>query len=207
LTQFGGLSAYNKAFQMFSSIPAELKLVIAGNYDLSMGREYWQGNRDDDDDPKEHSHAMKMWTGQRAAEVGITYLTEGASTHTLSNGANFTIYASPYTPEFCGWAFPYKHNQDRFNNSAQVGKGVQSIAKNPIPDFPGVDIMVTNGPPKGILDGYLQGHKGCDNLLRAVRRARPRMHCFGYSHEGYGTRLIAWDEMNGSDDISKAPLE
>jgi predicted phosphodiesterase len=40
LTQFGGLSAYNKAFQMFSSIPAELKLVIAGNHDLSMGREY-----------------------------------------------------------------------------------------------------------------------------------------------------------------------
>jgi Calcineurin-like phosphoesterase len=201
LTHRGGLSAYNKAFQMFSSIQAELKLVIAGNHDVSMDREYWQSHCYDDDNPKEHSLAMKMWTGQRAAEAGVTYLTEGISTHTLSNGAKFTIYASPYTPEFCGWAFAYERNQDRFNGAAQVTEGVASIAKTPIPDFPALDIMVTHGPPKGILDECLQGQKGCEKLLRAVCRARPRMHCFGHIHEGYGTRILAWDKLESNNSL------
>jgi hypothetical protein len=93
---------------MFSSSPAELRLVIAGNHDVSLDREYWQSHRYNDDDPKEHSRAMKMWMGQRAVEAGVTYLTQGTSTHTISKGAKITIYASPYTPEFCGWAFPYE---------------------------------------------------------------------------------------------------
>jgi Icc-related predicted phosphoesterase len=55
--------------------------------------------------------------------------------------------------------------------------------------------MMTHGPPKGILDECEQGNMGCENLLRAARRARPRLYCFGHIHEGYGSKLITWDTM------------
>ena len=199
LTQRGGLSAYKKALSMLGSIDAELKLVIAGNHDVSMDSEHYQSNLRFSDDPDEDHYAIKIWTGQLAAEAGVTHLTEGTYRFTLRNGATFTLYASPYTPEFCNWAFSYKHNEDRFNSPSQVAEGITSIAEHPIPDVPGIDIMMTHGPPKGILDECAAGHKGCDNLLRAVRRARPLLHCFGHIHEGYGTRLVAWDELEASD--------
>lgn len=35
---------------------------------------------------------------------------------------------------------------------------------------------------------------GCENLLRAVKRCRPRLHCFGHIHEGWGAQRINWAE-------------
>lgn len=40
LTRVGGLSAYKKALKMFEQFNAELKLVIAGNQDISLDGEY-----------------------------------------------------------------------------------------------------------------------------------------------------------------------
>jgi predicted phosphodiesterase len=40
LTQVGGASAYKEFLQMMAEIPAELKLVIAGNHDLDLDKEY-----------------------------------------------------------------------------------------------------------------------------------------------------------------------
>lgn len=201
LTQVGGLSMYKKALKMLGSIDAELKLVIAGNHDLSLDGKYWQthlykggegDDPEDDDDPLEHSHALNIMKGPLVAEVGVTYLEEGVHSFTLKTGARFSVYASPYTPESGDWAFPYKHNEDRFSSPDQVAKGCISTAENPIPSFPDIDIIMTHGPPKDIMDDCAQGHQGCENLLRAVRRAKPRLHCFGHIHEGYGVEIVAW---------------
>jgi predicted phosphodiesterase len=201
LTQVGGLSMYKKALKMLGSLDAELKLVIAGNHDISLDDKYWQthlykgvdgDNSEEDDDPAEHSHAMNIMKGPLAAESGVTYLEEGTHYFTLGNEARFSVYASPYTPEFCDWAFPYKRNEDRFSCPDQVAEGCTSIAENSIPRFPDIDIVMTHGLPKGTMDECAQDHKGCKNLLRAVRRARPRLHCFGHIHEGYGAEVVAW---------------
>jgi predicted phosphodiesterase len=40
LTQIGDLHAFKKCLEMMKSIPAELKLVIAGNHDLSLDKRY-----------------------------------------------------------------------------------------------------------------------------------------------------------------------
>jgi Icc-related predicted phosphoesterase len=53
-----------------------------------------------------------------------------------------------------------------------------------IPSDPPVDILITHGPPLGILDGG----KGCAALRRAVIRLRPRLHVFGHVHSAYGLR-------------------
>ena len=46
------------------------------------------------------------------------------------------------------------------------------------------DILITHGPPQGILDGG----QGCPALRRAVIRVKPRLHVFGHVHSAYGVR-------------------
>lgn len=192
LTHCGGSSSYKKALKLLGAIDAELKLVIAGNHDLDLDKEYWNTHLDEDDEPEDHSHAIEIMKGDLAAEAGVKYLEEGTYTFTLINGATFTVYASPYSPACGDWAFAYERDQDRFNGAHQVSDGVESIAKHAIPNFPNVDIVMTHGPPKGILDECPQGNVGCKNLLQALRRARPRMHCFGHIHEGNGVEVVEW---------------
>jgi predicted phosphohydrolase len=199
LTYRGGLNEYKECLRMLGKIDAELKLVIAGNHDLSLDKRWWEYHNEDSDDPKnpdnyEHEKAVEMWTGDLAKQAGVTYLTEGLNTFTLKNGAKFTIYTSPYQPEFCDWAFPYHRSEDRFNPADKVDEGFKCISENPIPDFPGVDIVMTHGPPRDILDWTSHGNAGCQNLIRAVSRARPRLYCFGHIHEAYGAKVIKWKE-------------
>lgn len=101
------------------------------------------------------------------------------------------IYSSPWQPEYYDWAFTYPREVDRFNPSPAV---VKDKAANPVPNHPDIDIMLTHGPPRGILDETNHGEKvGCDHLLRAVTRCKPRLHCFGHIHEGWGAGRMDWE--------------
>ncbi|KAH8805700.1 ser/Thr protein phosphatase family protein [Xylogone sp. PMI_703] len=206
LTMRGGADHYRDVIEMIGSLDAELKLVIAGNHDLDLDKDYWRDHNGPPTGPDEYDEAIAVMTGPDAIEKGINYLEEGLHTFTLKNGAKFTVYASPYQPEFCGFAFPYLRHQDRFNTPEQAAEGMTSIAENPVPDFPGVDIMMTHGPPRGILDKTFDGVRvGCDNLLRAAARARPRMYCFGHIHEGHGSSLVTWKSER--NDLYEKPVE
>lgn len=60
--------------------------------------------------------------------------------------------------------------------------------------------MMTHGPPFGILDATRTGEKvGCVHLLRAARRCKPRLHCFGHIHEGWGAQKLRWKEGDDLD--------
>ena len=194
LTGIGGLEELKQFVEMIGEIDAELKLVIAGNHDMTLDPNYWKGHMAAGFSEEKHKKALEIMTGPSAQAAGMSYLEEGLKTFTLKNGAKFTIYTSPYTPEFYDWGFPYFRNQDRFNDLHQVDKACTSIAVNPIPDHGMVDIVMTHGPPQYVLDACASGNVGCDNLLRAVSRCRPRLHCFGHIHEGHGARKISWTE-------------
>jgi len=196
LTHVGEVPSFKKALKMLRSIDAELKLVIAGNHDLELDRTYWEAHHEDyKGKPEDHHQAVRTMTGSPAAEAGVTYLNEGTHSFVLKSGAALRIYVSPYTPAFCDWAFAYAHNEDRFNAQHQVADGATSIARNPIPSD--VDIIMTHGPPKGILDWCPGGSVGCENLLQALRRVKPMLHCFGHIHEGNGIEKIDWREQDG----------
>ena len=47
---------------------------------------------------------------------------------------------------------------------------------------PETDVLVTHGPPAGVRDGGT----GSTSLAAAVRRVRPRIHCFGHVHDHRG---------------------
>ncbi|CAO2650940.1 Nn.00g092370.m01.CDS01 [Neocucurbitaria sp. VM-36] len=205
LTMVGHLHEYEQTLDMLESIDADLKLVIAGNHDISLDAEYYARKGPymharhgyDIELPKK---AMDFWKGERAHRAGVVYLEEGTHMFTLKNGAILRVFASPYQPEFCDWAFPYFRNQDRYNPSHQCTPLAVPIAENPIPDFPAVDVMMTHGPPMGVLDATTTGEEvGCEHLLRAARRCKPRLHCFGHIHEAWGAQRVTWKEGDELD--------
>ena len=163
------------------------------------------GPPDDDPDPEDHRKAVELMTGPLAREAGVTYLTEGTHSFTLSTGATFKIWVSPYTPEYGNWAFSYKHNEDRYNPPGKGLEGTKCIATNPIPDD--VDIVMTHGPPKGIRDYCDNGNVGCPNLLQAMKRVRPMIHCFGHVHEGSGIEVVNWWALEQKEVAEKKALE
>ncbi len=83
------------------------------------------------------------------------------------------FWGSPWQPEFCDWAF----NLPRGKLLAEVW--------SLIPDD--IDVLITHGPPYGILDQNDIGqHVGCLDLLEALDRVQPKLHIFGHIHESAG---------------------
>ncbi|KAN0095718.1 Metallo-dependent phosphatase [Hyaloscypha variabilis] len=199
LTSVGGVESYKALLELLGAIDAELKLVIAGNHDLDLDKTYFETHFDKDNDGVDgHKKAVEVMTGPLAKAAGVTYLEEGLHTFTLKNRATFTIYTSPYTPEFFDWGFAYKSDDDRFNLPQHIPLDFNFIGENTVPDFPGVDIMMTHGPPQFILDRNAKGENvGCKALSVATRRARPLLHCFGHIHEAYGMKEITWKDDGG----------
>jgi Icc-related predicted phosphoesterase len=86
------------------------------------------------------------------------------------------IYGAPWQPWFHDWAF-------------NLSRGDEIAAKwRKIPED--TDILVTHGPPKGILDLtlYTKERVGCEELLKRVKEVKPKIHAFGHIHEAYGVK-------------------
>lgn len=83
------------------------------------------------------------------------------------------FYGSPWQPRFYDWAF----NADRDKIHVHWEKIPQDT-----------DILITHGPPFGILDKVI-GQTiplGCESLLEHIERVKPIIHCFGHIHSGHG---------------------
>lgn len=135
----------------------------------------------------------------------MTYLDEGVHQISLPNGAVANVYASPYTPEFWDWAFPYQLNEDRFNRPEHSLEDAENVAVNPMPSrsegaASPIDIVMTHGPPWKRLDPTDRVEAvGCPHLLRALMRTRPALCCFGHIHEGWGAERVSWS--NGVEGV------
>lgn len=98
LTMIGHLHEYEKTLDMLGSIDADLKLVIAGNHDITLDEVYYarkgqyMHNRTRTGyDPSLPTKARDMWLGERAKAGGVTYLEEGVHSFTLKNGAKLRV--------------------------------------------------------------------------------------------------------------------
>ena len=84
------------------------------------------------------------------------------------------IYGAPWQPRFYDWAF-------NLNRGREMAEKWSLIDKN-------TDVLITHGPPFGILDETPAGDRaGCEELRKTIARIRPRAHIFGHIHHGYGT--------------------
>lgn len=128
------------------------------------------------------SHAHKVviagnhdWAFERTPALARSLLQHATYLEdTLVTVEGLRIWGSPWQPWFCDWAF-------------NLPRGPALAAKwAMIPE--GIDVLVTHGPPAGVLDRTSRGeHVGCEDLLAALQRVRPRAHVFGHIHEAYGT--------------------
>ncbi|KAI9721383.1 MAG: hypothetical protein M1828_005132 [Chrysothrix sp. TS-e1954] len=203
LTENGDLASLKTALTALGSIKAELKLVIAGNHDVVLDRGFFtaQGGR-----VEEYDEAIAFCKSTTLREQNVHYLEEGYHEFTLNSGAHLRIWATPHTPEYGISAFQYPSRQDRFNAlSSSTPEWAECVAtdRSIIPDQQRLDIVMSHGPPKYILDSTNDGNSGgCEHLRRAIAHARPQLHCFGHIHGAWGARRVAWTSQ-----LSKLELE
>jgi len=124
----------------------------------------------------------------------IIYLNDSG---TIIDGKN--IWGSPITPKFFNWAF-------NRNRGEAIRKHWEMIPQN-------TDLLITHGPPYGILDQVAnEQHVGCKDLLNTIKQLKPKVHVFGHIHESYGTtknlgiKFINASQVNESYDLINKPI-
>ena len=92
----------------------------------------------------------------------------------LTDVLGFSIYGSPWQPEFFGWAFNLPRDRSLLDKWRLIPEKV--------------DILITHGPPLGRGDLCAAGNRaGCHYLLQEIQeRIKPRFHIFGHIHEDPG---------------------
>ncbi|MCJ1338782.1 hypothetical protein MMC09_004071 [Bachmanniomyces sp. S44760] len=194
LTEESKLEEFRATIRLLMDIQAPLKLVIAGNHDFTLDSAAFKEKVAQARPQLDPSLVRKFYGDdgearqilEEARSAGIIFLDEGSHQFTLENGALLTVYASPYTPSLGDWGFQYHPNEGHDFD---------------IPN--GIDLVITHGPPRGIMDYTLESKQraGCPDLFAAVARARPRLHCFGHIHEGWGAKMVTWrDQLPPEDD-------
>lgn len=181
LTQHSKITEYQATIQLLKELNAPLKLVIAGNHDFTLDIPAFKKLINEAPDPLEPDLVRKEFGDygearqllEQAKDSGIIFLEEGAHHFTLNNGASLTVYASPYTLGG-NWGFQYHQGEA---HEFSIGDA---------------DVVITHGPPRGVMDLVDGQRKGCSSLFAAIARARPRLHCFGHIHEGWGAKLVSW---------------
>jgi len=139
--------------------PYEHRIVIAGNHDRII----------------EHDGAEQS----RKIFTNAVYLQDSGCE---IDGVKF--WGSPWQPEFNNWAFNLPRGKELAEKWALI------------PDD--IDVLITHGPPQGIFDecpawrpprrrGKNTENAGCADLMKAVQRVKPKVHCFGHIHEGGGS--------------------
>lgn len=107
-----------------------------------------------------------------AREAGVTWLDDSGC-----EVAGLAVWGSPITPRFLDWSFMRDPGVDIERHWALIP--------------PGTDLLVTHGPPFGILDevereGGVRERTGCPSLLARIGELRPPLHVFGHIHEAHG---------------------
>ena len=135
-------------------------------------------------------------TRKTIVENGAIYLNDSGAEW---NGLSF--WGSPIQPWFHDWAFNRMRGEE-------IRRHWDLIPQH-------TDVLITHGPPHGILDQVYTGekpHVGCEELLQAVYRVKPKIHVFGHIHESYGeteregVRFINASSLNEHYEIQNPPI-
>jgi len=140
----------------FELQPSKYKIFVPGNHDIFC-----------EENPERTKELMELHN--------IHYLVDE---EVIIEGHKF--YGTPYTPEFCNWAF-MEEEEDLEKRYAKI------------PDD--TEVLITHGPPRDILDWCPGGNVGSTALNTAVYRVQPHYHIFGHIHESSGNKIIGKTEF------------
>jgi len=149
----------------FASLPHARKLFVAGNHDWFF-------------DPKMPSD-FQGYSLRRSRPVASLLADYPEIAYLQDSGCEIEglkIWGSPWQPNFQSWAFNFPKTGDAIP--------LQTWAR--IPDD--TQILVTHGPPNGILDAVsAERNVGDHALADRIQHLRDlRLHIFGHIHEAYG---------------------
>ena len=120
--------------------------------------------------PGNHSTAIEHGLIRAEDYPKVTFLI-----HAQTQWNGFRIFGTPFTPRFFDWAYMRERSE------------LDSVWQS-IPDD--IDILITHGPPKGILDVTRDMDSGgpvnvgSKSLRRHVlERIKPKIHAFGHIHD------------------------
>jgi len=102
---------------------------------------------------------------------------------------NIKFWGSPIQPWFFDWAFNRQRGEPISKHWALI------------PDP--LDVLITHGPPRDVLDRTSKNENvGCDDLWARVQQVKPRFHIFGHIHESYG-----WEQQNGTRFVNASVVD
>lgn len=142
------------------------------------------GNHDFCFEDQRKNEAEKILTSN-----GIIYLNDSGIE---IEGIKF--WGSPIQPWYHDWAF----NRPR---GIEINKHWNLIPDN-------TNVLITHGPPYGILDLCKSGERvGCHDLLECIKRIKPEINAFGHIHESYGTIDIDGVKYVNASSLNKSYTE
>jgi len=162
----------------FKRQPANVKIFIPGNHDIVLDKKFLDSRVHLGQMPQiaadnMYADAMAMIDGSE-----VVFLDDSSYTY---EGIKF--YGSAYTPSFHRQYWAY--NADR-------GREIKKIWDKIDID---TQVLITHGPPYGILDVIPEAfkqyadedvHRGCEDLMNVIKERlySLKLHCFGHIHEG-----------------------
>ncbi|PGH17748.1 hypothetical protein AJ79_00889 [Helicocarpus griseus UAMH5409] len=190
LSNQGTMSELRKTVEWMESADFEVKIVIAGNHDITLDSnfytQYWQSFHNQKQESTDECRKLLL-------NSSIIYLDHESAIVRLSKPGGprsvFKIFGSPYTP-YCGkWAFGY---------SSEEAPGIWAQ----IPQD--ADIVLTHTPPSRHCDQNKLGFSlGCEYLRQALCRVRPRLAVCGHVHEGRGYDRVRWNVTAPSEEFKE----
>lgn len=205
LTLGGTKEQIEVTYRKIKNLPHKIKLVIAGNHDLGMDKDFMARHSNK---MKRHGSGVnrsnqallrRMWNSREATAAGLIFLDHEATTINI-RGRAFNVFGSPYSPEFFDWAYMYPVDEDIWSPAS---KATIQRPGGGVPD--NTDILITHGPPFGVLDQIANiGPVGCRFLLKRLGEVQPALHVFGHIHEGAEQGLLRkyFGGGNGRETIS-----
>ena len=155
----------------------DTKIFIAGNHDFCFERVNQPHHKGD------YDWLHNLMAPENLSQSDVTYLEDDFMTiEDPEFSRPIKFYGSPWQPYFHDWAF----------NLPRLGEETEKKWLM-IPDD--TDVLITHGPPNGILDlvnNWRQPFQnvGCELLRFHVERVKPSLNVFGHIHEGYGVKQV-----------------
>lgn len=164
-TPRGSNADIEEFLRWYGDLDFEMKVLVAGNHDFG-----FENNPD--------------YCEELCKNYGVVLLNDsGVKFHGLH------IWGSPVQPWFHNWAFNRMRNEVMATTKhPYIGNHWNLIPKN-------TDILVTHGPPQGILDKTADRYDrmgasvGCEVLRKKIEEIRPVLHVFGHIHEARGVEI------------------
>jgi len=163
----GIYSEWIEFLEDFKKLPHEHKIYVPGNHDRI-------------------TELNEDLIKQECVDAGIIYLN---NTGITLEGIKF--WGSAVTPRFHNWAW----NRDSGNCGTSYGPLFADY--DPIQPYwdmipEDTTVLITHGPPKGILDVSIYDGKecGCSILRDKIEAVKPKYHIFGHIHNWHGTKTV-----------------